>query len=117
MKTILLIEDDTDFRKMLRTSFVLDGFSVREAADGYHALSCLDQQPFDAIVLDLGLPILDGHSVLADIRQRRPLQHPVLVVVTGADRADVLDLDVDSVLRKPVPADHVVATVRKCLTQ
>jgi DNA-binding response OmpR family regulator len=115
MKTILLIEDDRDFRKLLRTSFVIDGFSVREAADGYQALSWLDQQPFDAIVLDLGLPIVDGHSVLADIRQKSPVQRPALVVVTGADGAEFEDLDVDSLLKKPVTADHVVATVRKYL--
>ena len=45
------------------------------------------------------------------------MERPVLVVVTGADRADVGDLDVDSVLRKPVAADHVVATVRKYLSK
>ena len=125
MKTILLIEDDAGFRKMLRTAFVIDGFSVREAANGYDALTLLDQQAFDGVVLDLGLPLVDGLSVLADINQKTPAYNitepgpsrPALVVVTGSNHVEADDLDVDSLLRKPVTADHVVATVRKYLRQ
>ena len=124
MKTILLIEDDAGFRKMLRTAFVIDGFSVREAANGYDALSLLDQQTFDGVVLDLGLPLVDGLSVLADIQQKTPHNisepgpsRPAVVVVTGSSHVEADDLDVDSLLRKPVTADHVVATVRKYLRQ
>jgi DNA-binding response OmpR family regulator len=115
-KTILVVEDDADLRRMFRTALVIEGFDVKEAADGLDALRKLDEYPPDLIVLDLGLPIIDGFSVQADIASRANTRRLPVVVVTGS-LVDLETLDVACVLRKPVDPDTLVATVRKCLAR
>ena len=115
-KTILVVEDDADLRRMFRTALVIEGFDVKEAADGMDALRKLDEHPPDLIVLDLGLPIIDGFSVQADIASRAHTRRLPVVVVTGS-LVDLETLDVACVLRKPVDPDTLVATVRKCLAR
>ena len=111
-RIVLLVEDDEDLRRMFRTALVLEGFDVYEAANGYDALSVLEQDPTDLVVLDLGLPRLDGLSVLEEIQATT--QNLPVVIVTGSD-LDLANVDVDCVLRKPVSPDTLVKTVRQCL--
>ena len=113
-KTILVVEDDAGLRRMYRTALALEGFDVKEAADGFDALRKLDDSTPDLVVLDLGLPVIDGFSVHADIVSRARTRHLPIVVVTGS-QIDLETLDVECVLRKPVDPDTLLATIRKCL--
>lgn len=113
-KSILVVEDDADLRRLFRTALVIEGFGVKEAVDGLDALRKLDEYPPDLVVLDLGLPVIDGFSVHADIASRASTRHLPVVVVTGS-YIDLETLGVACVLRKPVDPDTLVATVRKCL--
>ena len=113
-KAILVVEDDADLRRLFRTALVIEGFSVTEAVDGLDALRKLDEYLPDLVVLDLGLPLIDGFSVHAEIASRASTRHLAVVVVTGS-QIDLGTLDVACVLRKPVEPDTLVETVRKCL--
>ena len=112
--TILIVEDDQALRQMYRAALAFAGFDTREVGDGLDALRHIDADPPDAVLLDLGLPLIDGITVRQDIAAHAVTRHIPVVVVTGS--ADDLDwLDVACVLRKPVTPDKLVEAVRKCL--
>jgi two-component system, OmpR family, response regulator MprA len=66
-KVILLVEDDDELRRMFRTSLLLEGYEVLEAGDGLEALSRIDRELPDLVVLDLMLPSLSGVAVRQEI--------------------------------------------------
>jgi DNA-binding response OmpR family regulator len=114
-RTILVVEDDADLRRMFRSALALAGYDVREASDGTHALRLIDEDPPDLVVLDLMLPLLGGLEVQQEIASHAHTQRIPIVVVTGS--AMNLDgLDVPCVLRKPVSPDELVRVVQSCLT-
>jgi two-component system response regulator MprA len=111
---ILVVEDDVELRGMYQLMLRLEGFDVDVAGDGLAALRQLDADPPDAVILDIGLPILDGVRVCEEIAAQAHLRHvPIVVVTASADKLD--ELDVPCVLRKPIRLDTLVATVRRCL--
>jgi CheY-like chemotaxis protein len=112
--TVLVVEDDDSLRQMYRTALGFAGFDVHEARDGLKALQRIDSDPPDAIVLDLGLPVVDGLVVQQDIAARASTRHIPIIVVTGSGQ-DLDWLDVQCVLRKPVSLDALVETVKKCV--
>jgi CheY-like chemotaxis protein len=112
--TVLVVEDDDTLRDVFRTALGFAGFEVHEAPDGLNALQRIDSDPPDAIVLDLGLPKVDGLVVQQDIAARASTRNIPIIVVTGSGQ-DLKWLDVQCVLRKPVSLDALVETVRKCV--
>jgi len=113
-KRILIVEDNTDLRRMFKTALSLAGFVVDEAADGIEALHIVELRPPDLVVLDLMLHALDGLSVQQDLAARAVTASIPIVIVTGSS-IDTQSLDVACVLRKPVMPDELVRTVRHCL--
>jgi DNA-binding response OmpR family regulator len=113
-RTVLIVEDDDALRRMYRIALVLAGYDVQEASDGWSALSQLDQNPPDLVVLDLGLPNISGHVVRQEIAAGSSTRHIPIVIVTAA-REDLDHLDVPCVLRKPVSRNDLVESVRHCL--
>ena len=99
---------------MFRTVLKFSGFDVREAGDGFDALNILEQHRVDLVVLDLGLPRLDGLAVHAEISAHAITRHIPIVIVTGEDR-DLTQVKAACVLKKPVTSDQLVMTVRRCL--
>jgi DNA-binding response OmpR family regulator len=114
--TVLIVDDDSDLRQMLRTAFAFAGFRVIEANDGLAALQAIDRNPPDVVLLDLGLPIISGATVCQEIAAQAHTRNIPIVVITGAP-GDHATLDVACVLRKPLEPDRVVATVRRCLAE
>lgn len=112
--TILVVEDDADLRGMFRAALALAGFDVRDAADGWEALRRVDIALPDLIVLDLGLPGVNGQGVLAELSaQAHTRAIPVVVVTASSD--PLQGFQVDCVLRKPVDPDELLRAVRRCL--
>jgi DNA-binding response OmpR family regulator len=68
LRQVLVVEDDPDLRLLLRTVLQDAGFEVEETDSGPSALEALDGRPVDLVLLDLGLPGLDGHEVLRQLR-------------------------------------------------
>jgi DNA-binding response OmpR family regulator len=113
-RTLLLVEDDGPLRRMYRQALALEGFDVREAADGFEALRLVDVERPAAIVLDLMLPGVDGFAVLQELAAHAQMSQVPVVVVTGIP-LDLDYLDVACILRKPAPAGDLVAAVHRCL--
>lgn len=113
-RTVLVVEDDEDLRRLFRTALMLAGYDVVEAGDGLEALLRIDQAPPDLVVLDIVLPRLSGIAVQQEIAAQAVTREIPIVVITGsAMEAD--NLDVACFLRKPVLPEQVVDVVRRCL--
>ena len=112
--TILVVEDDPALRRAYRTALTLEGFAVVTVEDGFDALRSVDSRPPDAIVLDLGLPRLNGRDVARELTANAGTQHIPIVVVTG-EATELNAADFDCVLRKPVTPEQLIVAVQNCL--
>ena len=113
-QTVLIVEDDPTLRRLYRTALTVEGFAVVTAEDGFDALRSVDLRRPDAIVLDLGLPRLNGRDVARELTANAGTQRIPIVVVTG-EAAELNEADFDCVLRKPVTSDQLIDAVRNCL--
>jgi CheY-like chemotaxis protein len=111
--SILVVEDDTGLRGVFRQALTAAGFDVREAADGIEALRRIDAKLPNLIVLDLGLPGVDGRDVLVELARLPQTFAIPVVVVTG--QAHVADVRASCVACKPVSPDELVEIVSRCL--
>jgi len=114
---ILLVEDNIRLSEAIAESFYKNGMEVDAVATGEDALSVVGVQPYDAMVLDLGLPDMDGMDVLQRLRgHNNPL--PVLILTArGAlsDKVSGLNGGADDYLAKPFEVDELIARVRALL--
>ena len=113
---ILVVDDDETIRRTLRINLQARGYEVEEVASGRDALSTLEDAPPDLIILDLGLPDLDGVEVLR--RLRRTLRTPVVVLSArqqSDDKVEALDQGADDYVTKPFGMDELMARVRSAL--
>ena len=111
---LLLVEDDPLLGDGLRAGLCQLGFEVDLLADGALALEALQARPYDAAVLDLGLPSMDGMDILAACRQAGA-SLPVLVLTardTVADRIRGLDSGADDYVLKPVDLHELAARLQ-----
>ena len=115
-KTILIVEDDGQLRRLLSLALRLAGFITLEAENGLEAIRILEWSRPDALVLDLGLPGLDGFAVLDEIAAHAEIGRLPIIIVTGS-QDPLTHVRPTCVLRKPVTPDRVVATVEKCLRE
>jgi two-component system, OmpR family, phosphate regulon response regulator PhoB len=114
--TVLVAEDDSASRMATKLFLQRVGYQVGEAADGPSTLREASMGRYDLVVLDLGLPGLDGEEVLARLRRDSAL--PV-IVLTGrseeAERVRVLDLGADDYVVKPCSLPELEARIRAVL--
>lgn len=111
---VLLIEDDPMLRKQLREALVLAGYAVDEADNGRDAQYLGESQDFDAVVLDLGLPVIDGLTVLKRWRDTARSM-PVLILTARdnwSDKVSGIDAGADDYLTKPFHLEELLARVR-----
>jgi two-component system response regulator QseB len=114
---LLLIEDDLMIGRAIRLGLSAAGFTVDWIHDGPGGRSALSNGVYDAVVLDLGLPGVDGLSLLHELRGRRETV-PVLIVSARdavPDRIAGLNAGADDYLLKPFDLDELVARVRALL--
>jgi two-component system, sensor histidine kinase and response regulator len=111
---ILIVEDDPDLREVFQIALSFEGYDVREARSGFEALRLLDTDPPDLVLLDLGLPGIDGYAVRQELSSNAFTQHIPVVIVTASSQ-DLTHLDAAVVMRKPVSPTEVVEIVRRCL--
>ncbi|MBC2857858.1 response regulator transcription factor [Stappia sp. 28M-7] len=111
---LLLVEDDERIARDVAAALTAAGYVVERAADGEDAWFLGDTEDFDLVVLDLGLPVLDGLSVLKRWRGAGRTM-PVLVLTARgawAERVEGIDAGADDYLAKPFRMEELVARVR-----
>ena len=113
-RTILVVEDDEDLRRLFRTALALAGYDVIEAGDGIEALQRIDTGPPDLVVLDLVLPGMSGLVVQQELAAQALTREVPIVVITGSV-VEPGELKVNCLLRKPVTPDQLIKAVRECL--
>lgn len=114
---ILIVEENAALAEALRARLTEDGYDTVLAESGTEALGLLDAPRFDAVLLDRGLPDMDGVAVLREMRTRA-LDTPVMLLSTRtsvADRVLGLDSGADDYLIKPFHMDECMARVRRLL--
>ncbi|QHK19063.1 response regulator [Pseudarthrobacter psychrotolerans] len=114
--SVLVIDDDPHLLKALRITLQAHGYAVDTAADGGTALRAVSHRPPDVMILDLGLPDLDGADVLRELRRWSNL--PVLVLSArhgSSDKVDALDAGADDYITKPFGLDELLARLRALL--
>ncbi|HEV3284582.1 MAG TPA: response regulator transcription factor [Solirubrobacteraceae bacterium] len=114
---ILVVDDDRAVREALRRALTLGGYELQLADAGEHALELVAQSVPDAVVLDLGLPGIDGLEVCRRIR-RLGNRVPILVLTARdavADRIDGLDVGADDYMVKPFDVGELKARLRALL--
>ncbi len=114
---VLVVEDDIHLGDGLQAALRIEGYAVDWVKDGEEAELALRAQPYDIVVLDLGLPILSGVEVLDKIRTRGS-DVPVLILTardTAEDRISGLDKGADDYMVKPVNVDELCARIRSIL--
>ena len=110
---VLVVEDEPDLLRLVATSLREDGYAVDTAADGEDGLYKANAWDYDAVVLDVMLPGIDGWSVLKQLRTSK--RTPVLMLTardTVADRVRGLDIGADDYMVKPFALTELLARLR-----
>ncbi|MCC6612328.1 MAG: response regulator [Anaerolineae bacterium] len=111
--SVLIVDDEIQIRRFLRISLEAVGYQVHEAETGQQALARTAQLRPDLIILDIGLPDIDGFDVL--VRLREWTTTPVIVLSvrdSDRDKVEALDAGADDYLTKPFSVDELMARIR-----
>ena len=87
---ILIVDDDPQFRQLLRERLQNAGYLIAEAADGIEALDILQVESYDVILLDLNMPKMDGYEVLERLKQNPNTKDSNVIVLTGDSKRDTV---------------------------
>lgn len=114
---ILVVDDEPPIRRLLKTALTAQSWRVEEAADGLEALDFLRRSKVDLIVLDLGLPGLEGLDVIRRLREVGNVT-PIIVLSSRGDekgKVAALDLGADDYVTKPFGVEELAARIRAAL--
>ena len=111
---ILVVEDDTNLNRQIKDALIESGYAVDVAFDGEEGHYLGDTEPYDAVILDIGLPQMDGLSVLEEWR-RAGRTTPVLLLTARdrwSDKVQGIDAGADDYLAKPFHMEELLARLR-----
>lgn len=114
--TILIVDDETQIRKMLTITLQSSGYHVVEAEDGKNALKMIANHPPDLLLLDLGLPDQNGQDVLKHVREW--YANPIIILSVQSNENDIvtaLDRGANDYLVKPFRTGELLARIRSAL--
>ncbi len=114
-KVILIIEDDETMRNSMRRILEPEGYLLKLASDGTELNRVLDDHPVDMILMDVGLPWINGFELAEMLKQHRELKKIPLVFISGNSAPDDLkrafDLGADDYIKKPFDIERLKKTV------
>lgn len=119
-QSVLVIEDDDALRLLFSTLLQKAGFSVRCVPNGRDGLEALEAEPFDAVVLDLMMPLNSGFDVLRKLEESDCRTLSRVIVTTGVNDRQlrtIADVPVFKTIRKPFDIDELVSSVSTCAAQ
>lgn len=114
---LLIVDDEPPIRRFLRTALAAQDYRVEEAGDGEAALDFLKRNPVDLVVLDLGLPGMDGLEVIRRLRAEGSAT-PIIILSSRDDetgKVTALDLGADDYVSKPFGMEELSARIRAAL--
>ena len=114
---LLVVDDEPPIRRLLRTSLKAEGFEVLEAESAKTALAAIEAEKPEIVILDLGLPDLDGLDVIRRIREGGS-KLPIVVLSSRGDergKVEALELGADDYVTKPFGIAELVARIRTAL--
>jgi len=114
---VLIVDDEPPIRRFLRTSLGAQNYQVTDAETGQEALDLVTREKFDLVVLDLGLPGMDGFDVIVKLREAGS-DVPIVVLSSRSDEAGkvkALDLGADDYVTKPFGVEELLARIRAAL--
>jgi len=121
LPTILIADDNEDLRGMLRQLFEADGYAVLEAADGREAAEAAVRERPALVVMDLGMPGMDGLSAVAEIRRHVTPSETNILIVSAYDRleyrTEAVAAGCAGFMAKPLDPGALLGTVRLLLRQ
>ncbi|HEY0169483.1 MAG TPA: response regulator [Pyrinomonadaceae bacterium] len=121
MQTILIADDNEDLRGMLRQLLESHGYRVLEAADGSEAAEAAVRERPDLVIMDLGMPGMDGLSAVAEIRRHVPASETEVLIVSAYDRlefrTEAVAAGCGGFMTKPVNPTELLNAVRLLLRQ
>jgi DNA-binding response OmpR family regulator len=115
---VLVIDDNEDFRSLLRLALEREGFAVETASNGQDGLALLDRRPADVLVTDIFMPGKEGIETISEVRK----QFPAMRIVAMSGRPSATDFDPLSIaaelgaartLKKPFHIDELIEAVRQ----
>lgn len=110
---VLIVEDDPSVRDLIETALEIQGYHCTIARNGTAALSLLSVQGADVVLLDLGLPDIDGVEIIRNVRAWSSI--PIIVIsarTAGDEKIEALDAGADDYLTKPFSVDELLARLR-----
>jgi DNA-binding response OmpR family regulator len=111
IRPILVVDDDQAVRDVLLMTLLLEGYPVREAANGAEALQVIEDESPSLVVLDMQMPVLDGWGFIQELRER-DFDAPVLVMTAGRNACTVAaDLNAAGYVGKPFDIDELLVKV------
>jgi two-component system, cell cycle response regulator DivK len=120
-KRILVVEDQEDNRRIIRDLLTSAGYELIEAQDGGEGVRLAASERPDLILMDIQLPVLDGHEATRRIRQNPELRQIPIVVVTSyalsGDEQKAIAAGADDYVAKPFSPRQLLATIRKFLPE
>jgi CheY-like chemotaxis protein len=116
-KNVLVVEDQTDSREMLRTLLMFEGFSVVTAEDGHDGIEKALAHPPDVILTDLHMPGLHGLDMMKRLRQTPQFyKTPIIVLTADADANELaVKAGANHVLTKPISFDDLFDSIKRLL--
>ena len=114
---ILVVEDDTNLNRQIKDALIENGYAVDVAFDGEEGHYLGDTEPYDAVVLDIGLPQMDGLSVLEEWRRAGRTMPVVLLTARDrwSDKVQGIDAGADDYVAKPFHMEELLARLRALL--
>jgi two-component system, cell cycle response regulator DivK len=120
-KRILVVEDQEDNRQIIRDLLTSAGYELVEAVDGAEGVRLAESERPDLILMDIQLPVLDGHEATRRIKQNPELRHIPIIVVTSyalsGDDQKAMAAGSDGYMAKPFSPRQLLATIRKFLPE
>ncbi len=123
-KNVLLVDDDPDFVEAVKVIVESGGYNVRVAFDGKEGLEAVKEEKPDIIVLDVMMPVMDGHATCAALKKDPETRDiPVILLTAVADRVttskyshrDMLESEAEDYMPKPVDPPELLSQIRRLL--
>ena len=117
--SLLVVDDNEMNRDMLGRRLQRQGYRVTMAVDGRQALDIMSQQPFDLVLLDIMLPVMNGYEVLEHLKADESLSKIPVIITTALDESDgkakCLELGAEDYLTKPFNPVLLKSRIGDCL--